>query len=147
MKAVVVFPVVFAAVCLSACDGFVMVISTGPSTLQGSTLVGVVHVDGGVIPIGTPVSGALTTRGGDVLYQVIPPRTGILVLGVSWNKSAGALDVLFASNVLPRPIGAAPYNARFPVQAGQTYVLRIADGGGAAVGTPNVPFMVTTAIE
>jgi hypothetical protein len=147
MKAVLVLMTAIAAgLCLSACDGLVVVISTGPSPLPGSATTAVVHIDGGTIPFGRPVNGALTTRGGDVQYQVVPPRTGTLVLGVNWDKSHGLVDVLFASNLLPRPINAPPFYARMPVQAGQTYVVRIGDGS-AASQTMNVPYTVTADME
>jgi len=147
MKAVLALIAITAGVCLSACDGLVVVISTAPSPLPGSTTTAVVHIDGGTIPFGRPVNGALTTRGGAVQYQIVPPRTGTLVLGVNWDKSHGLIDVLFASNLLPRPINAPPFYARMPVQAGQTYVVRIGDSGAAGSDTMNLPFTVTAAIE
>src|SRR3954453_23489228 len=147
MKAVLALLAATAAgLCLSACDGLVVVISTAPSPLPGSTTTAVVHIDGGTIPFGRPVNGALTTRGGAVQYQIVPPRTGTLVLGVNWDKSHGLIDVLFASNLLPRPINAPPFYARMPVQAGQTYVVRIGDGGAAAASqTMNLQYTVTAA--
>jgi hypothetical protein len=141
------FAAIIAGVCLSACDGLIVVIGTGPSPLAGSTATAVVHINGGTIPFGTPVNGSLTTRGSDVQYHVVAPRTGTLVLGVNWDRSHGPLDVLFASNMLPRPIGAAPFSARLAVQAGQTYVVRIADGDASGQGAISLPFTVTAAME
>src|SRR5205085_10548589 len=112
---------VFAAIG-SACEGLVVVISTGPTSVAGA------HVDGGAIAIRTPVSGALTTHGGSVQYHVLAPRTGSLALGVSWDRSHGLVDVLFASNMLPRQAAAPPFNTRVAVQAGQSYDIRVADG-------------------
>ena len=149
MKSVLtLLPVITATVCLAACDGVIIVIGTGPSTLAGTSSTTIVHVNGGAIPIGTPITGAVTTRASDVQYQIVPPRTGTLVLGVSWDRSRGPLDVLFASNVLPQPINGQPFSARLPVQAGQTYVVSIADGSsGASYGNVNVPFTVSATME
>jgi len=125
----------------SACEGLVVVISTGPTSVAGA------HVDGGVIAIGTPVSGALTTHGGSVQYHVVAPRTGTLALGVSWDRSQGLVDVLFASNMLPRQMAAPPFNTRMPVQAGQPYDLRVADGTPSEAGTLSLPFTLTATME
>src|SRR3954465_2704161 len=108
MKAVLALIAITAGVCLSACDGLVVVISTAPSPLPGSTTTAVVHIDGGTIPFGRPVNGAPPTRGGAVHYQLVPPRAGALVLGVNGEKSHGLIDVLLGSNLLPRPINAPP---------------------------------------
>lgn len=125
----------------SACEGLVVVISTGPTSLAGA------HVDGGVIAIGAPVNGSLTAHGGAVRYHVVAPRSGTLALGVSWDKSNGLVDVLFASTMLPRPLTAPPFNARVTVQAGQSYDIQVADGTPSAAGTLNLPFTLTAAIE
>jgi hypothetical protein len=140
--------VITATVCLAACDGLVIVIGTGPSPLSGTSTTAVIHVSGGVIPIGTPISGAVTRRGSDVQFQIVPPRTGTLVLGVNWDQNHGLLDVLFASNMLPRPTNGQPFSARLPVQAGQTYMVSIADGsGGVSTSDINVPFTVSATME
>jgi len=126
---------------LAACDGMVVVISTGPTSLAG------VHVDGGPIPIGKPVNGMLTAHGGVVQYQVTAPRSGTLALGVSWDKSQGLVDVSFASNMLPRPATAPPLTGRFPVQAGQSYIVQVTDADPSVRGALNLPFTVTAALE
>src|SRR4051812_16668308 len=115
MKAVLALIAITAGVCLSACDGLVVVIATAPSPLPGSTTTAVVHIDGGTIPFGRPVNGALTPRGGAVQYQIVPPRTGPLVLGVNWEKSHALVAVLSASTLRPRPTPAPPFYARMPV--------------------------------
>jgi len=136
-----VFLVLALAVLSSACEGLVVVISTGPTSVAGA------HVDGGVIAIGTPVNGSLTAHGGSVHYHVVAPRSGTLALGVSWDKSNGLVDVRFGSNMLPRPLTAPPFNARVPVQAGQSYDIQVADGTSSAAGTLNLPFTLTAAME
>lgn len=137
-----------ACVGLSACDGLVVVISTAPSPLQpGSATVTVVHVAGGPIVVGRPINGVVTAPGGGVDYQFAPPRSGMLVLGVNWDRSLGALNVLVASNLLPRPATAPPFTARVPVQAGQTYTIQVTDGATPAGPTVNVPFTVTASLE
>jgi len=103
-------------------------------------------VDGGTIPIGTPVNGMLTAHGGVVQYQVTAPRSGTLALGVSWDKSSGLVDVLFASTMLPR-VSAPPINARMPVQAGQSYIVQVTDAGASGSGTLNLPFTVTATMD
>ena len=139
MKAVLL--VLVLAALDSACEGLVVVISTGPTSLAGA------HVDGGVIAIGTAVNGSLTAHGGAVQYHVVAPRSGTLALGVSWDKSNGLVDVLFASNMLPRPLTAPPFNARVPVQAGRSYDIQVADGAPSNAGTLNLPFTLTAAME
>jgi hypothetical protein len=130
-----------AAVCVSACDGLVVVISTGPSSVAGA------RVDGGAIPIGTPVTGMLTAHGSAVQYQVVAPRSGTLALGVNWDRSHGLVDVLFASNMLPRPLNAPPINARVPVQSGQSYSVQVVDAGSTTGEPVNLPFTVTATLE
>src|SRR5689334_11127322 len=125
----------------SACEGLVVVISTAPTSLAGA------HVDGGVIAIGTAVNGSLTAHGGAVQYHVVAPRSGTLALGVSWDKSNGLVDVLFASNMLPRQVAAPPFNTRMPVQAGQSYDIRVADGTPSEAGTRSLPFTLTATME
>ena len=139
MKSLLTLTTMAALVC--GCDGLVVVISTSPTSVAGA------HVDGGVIAIGTPVNGMLAIHGSAVQYQVVAPRTGTLALGVSWNRSQGLVDVLFASNMLPRPLTAPPFNARVPVQAGQSYVIRVADGSPSDAGTLNLPFTLTAVMD
>jgi hypothetical protein len=129
------------AICASGCDGVVVVISTGPSSVAG------VRAQGGTIPIGTPVNGMLTARGGAVAYQVTAPRSGTLALGVNWDKSQGPVDVRFGGDTLPRPLSSPPLTGRFPVQARQVYIVEVADAAPSAGGTLNLPFTVTAAIE
>lgn len=136
-----VFLVLALAALGSACEGLVVVISTGPTSVAGA------HVDGGVIAVGSPVNGALKTHGGTVQYRVVAPQTGTLALGVSWDKSQGLVDVLFASNMLPRPLTAPPFNARVPVQAGQSYDIQVADGAPSDAGTLTLGFTLTTTME
>ena len=136
-----VFIVLALAAIGSACEGLVVVISTGPTSVAGA------HVDGGVIAIGTPVNGALTVHGAAVGYHVVAPRTGTLALGVSWDRSRGLVDVLFASNMLPRPLTAPPFNARVPVQAGQSYDIQVVDGTPSDAATLNLPFTLTAMME
>jgi hypothetical protein len=137
--------IAFAAL-TTACDGLVVVISTSPSSLHAGGTVVAGHIDGGAIIIGRPMSGALTTPGGGVNYHVVAPHSGTLVLGVSWDRSLGLLDVLFASNVLPQS-GSAPFTARLPVQAGQTYTIEINDATTRTGATLNLPFTVVTGME
>jgi len=139
MKAVLL--VLVLAALDSACEGLVVVISTAPTSLAGA------HVDGGVIAIGTPVNGSLTAHGGAVHYHVVAPRSGTLALGVSWDRSRGLVDVLFASDMLPRPLTAPPFNARVPVQAGQSYEIQVSDGTSSAAGALNLPFTLTATME
>jgi hypothetical protein len=137
-----------ACVCLPACDGLVVVISTAPSPLQpGSATVTVAHVTGGPIVVGRLISGAVTKPCGGVDYQFTPPRGGMLVLAVDWDRSLGALNVLFANNMLPRPGTAPPFTARVPVQAGQSYTIQVTDATAQAGSTVNVPFTVTASLE
>ena len=146
MKAVL--NLVAAGLCLSACDGTIVFISTGPSPVTGaSATVTVGHGDGGVLAFGTPTHGALHSHGDAIDYRLVPSRTGTLVLGVSWDKSHGLIDVSFASSMLPRPTTAPPFTARVPVQAGQTYVVCIADGAPGNDNALDLPFTVTANLE
>ena len=139
MKSVLI--VATLALLAAGCEGLVVVISTAPTSVAGA------HVNGGLIAIGTPVNGALTVHGGAMQYQVVPPRSGTLALGVSWDKSRGLVDILFASNMLPRPLTAPPFNARVPVQAGQSYIIIVTDGSESNTGALNVPFTLTATME
>ena len=136
-----------ASLWLTACDGLIVVIGTGPSPLAASSTVVVSHVDGGTIIVGQPIHGVVTAPGGGVNYRFVATRSGTLFLGVSWDRSLGTVNVRFASSMLPSPAGGGPFAAHVPVVAGQAYTVEIADGAAQAAPTLNLPFTVTTALE
>jgi hypothetical protein len=150
MKVVVVLAA--AAVMASGCEGLTAIVSTGPSPIQGSTatvaVVRVANIDGGLILVGTPVSGALPFHDTTVQYQFVAPRDGTLFVRVTWEASRGSIELRLAGAAFSTwPDMKPPVTGRLDVRAGQSYPIRIVDAAPWDYGEFNLPFVVVTSLE
>ena len=126
----------------AACEGLVVIVSTGPSPLYAGTA----YTDAGTIIVGTPVNGALFAYDTAVQYRVVAPTTGTLFVRVTWEASRGSLGLRlgdpwqYASGVRP------PLTARLSVRAGQACPILISPPA-TQNGPLNLPYTVVASME
>ena len=134
----------------TACEGLVVVVSTGPTPLHTSagTVAAVGHVDGGTIIVGTPISGALFAYDTGVYYRVVAPAAGTLFVRVTWQSSHGSLGLRLGDTALNTAATKSPLIGRIPVRAGQTCPIYVsATPAQVNAGSLNLPFTVVASME
>jgi hypothetical protein len=126
----------------AACEGLIVVVSTGPSPLYA----GNVYTDAGTIVVGTPVSGVLIAYDTSVHYRVVAPSAGTLFVRVTWESSRGPLGMRLGDPWQDAPGVRSPLTARMSVRAGQACPILISPPA-TPNGPLNVPYTVVASIE
>ncbi len=101
------------------------------------------------ISIGEEVTDTLTAHGAEMLYQLMAPRDGTLILRLSWERRRGLLELRLADTrfTASPPDWSPPIVAELSVAAGRTYSVRIMDGAPWDYDDLYLPFILTTFIE
>ena len=129
---------VLAAGC-SGCEGFVLVVSTGPIPVAKSSPVPT------PIVVGELVHGTFVVP--EVCFDVIAPASGTLFVGLSWDRRSGDIDFTFVSVVLPSLAATAgtvsdgSKTGSLRVTRGESYRITVLGQKGP------VPFTLTTSLK
>ena len=123
----------------SGCEGFVLIVSTGPLPVVKSSPVPQ------PIVIGEVVHGTFVSP--EVCFHVIAPANGTIFVGLSWDSRHGDIDFSFFSVVLPAHAatagspGTGSAGGSLRVTRGETYRITV-------VGSREpVPFTLTTSMQ
>src|SRR5262245_65826405 len=103
---------------LSACDGFFLVVSTGPLPAQRQSPI---PTPATVIVVGDVVRSTFVVP--QVCFNVRAPATGILFVNLSWDPHDGDIDVTFVSTV-----GVTAMTTVTSVQGSAVRSLRVTNG-------------------
>ena len=126
----------------AACEGLIVVVSTGPTPLYAGTA----YTDAGTIVVGRPVSGVLVAYDTSVQYRVVAPSTGTLFVRVTWEASHGTLGMRLGDPWQHAPGGRPPLTARLTVRAGQACPILISPPATQS-GPLNLPYTVVASME
>jgi hypothetical protein len=126
----------------AACEGLVVVVSTGPSPLYAGTA----YTDAGTIVVGRSVSGVLIAYDTSVQYRVVAPSAGTLFVRVTWETSRGPLGMRLGDPWQDASGVRSPLTARLSVRAGQACPILISPP--AIQNHPlNLPYTVVASME
>jgi hypothetical protein len=123
----------------SGCEGFVLIVSTGPLPVVKSSPVPQ------PIVIGETVHGTFVVP--EVCFDVIAPANGTLFVGLSWDRRNGDIDFTFVSVVLPSHAATAAATSdgsstgSLRVTRGESYRITVLGQKGP------VPFTLTTSLK
>ena len=126
----------------AACEGLVVIVSTGPSPLY----VGTAYTDAGTIVVGRPVNGVLIAYDTSVQYRVVAPSAGTLFVRVTWEASRGPLGMRLGDPWQNAPGVRSPLTARLSVRAGQACPILISPPA-TQTGPLNLPYTVVASME
>ena len=128
---------------LSACDGFVLVVSTGPLPVQRQSPTSPAPAT--VIVVGDVVHGTFVVP--QVCFDIRAPASGVLFVRLSWDPREGDIDVAFASSVFATNVTTVTSAAQtsavrsLRVTGGQVYRIQVVGSQGP------VPFSLATSLE
>ena len=127
---------------LSACEGFFLVVSTGPLPDQRQTPT---SLPATVIVVGDVVRSTFIVP--QVCFDIRAPATGVLFVNLSWDPREGDIDFTFVSSVFATSVTTVTSVAQtsavrsLRVTRGQTYRIQVVGDQGP------VPFTLTTSLE
>ena len=100
------------------------------------------------IVIGEELSDTLMGHGDQKFYQVTAPFDGTLVLRVGWDHHQGILSVKVENTWFqPSPGDGSALVAEMAVDAGRSYMVRIADAAPWDYDDLRLPFVVTARMK
>ncbi|HZJ32459.1 MAG TPA: hypothetical protein VFD21_12855 [Vicinamibacterales bacterium] len=128
---------------VSGCEGFFLVVSTGPLPDQKLSPTAPPPVT--VIAVGDLVHGTFVTP--QVCFDVRAPASGILFVNLQWDPREGDIDFTFVSSVFATnvttvsPGGQTSAVRSLRVTRGQSYRIQVVGDRGP------VPFTLTTSLQ